>query len=106
MSSATSLSRLKFGSLILYGELFFGFDLFYFKCSTTGHTDKVTIFELRQDKEVIKFSLAIKFNLILHKLLNFALATLYILFIRIPNFNLLSMVNPSGFTDFDDSIFL
>ena len=59
MSSATSLSRLKFGSLILYGELFFGFDLFYFKCSTTGHTDKVTIFELRQDKEVIKFSLAI-----------------------------------------------
>ena len=59
MSSATSLSRLKFGSLILYGELFFGFDLFYFKCSTTGHTDKVTIFELRQDKEVIKFSLAL-----------------------------------------------
>ena len=36
-------------------------DLIYFilQCSTTGHTDKVTIFELRQDKEVIKFSLAI-----------------------------------------------
>ena len=44
--------------------------------------------------------------LILPKPLIFALATLHILFIRIPKFNLLSMVNPSNFTDFGDSIVL
>ena len=86
---------------------FFGFDLFYFvvfyyRTSKQFNNSRHKIKELYKDFAYGKFNLF----LTLSKPLIFAQATLHILFIWIPKFNLLSMVNPGSVNDFDDSIIL
>ena len=52
LSSSTSLSRFKFGSLYTLRRALFWI-YFVLQCFTTEHPDKATIVQLRQDKGVV-----------------------------------------------------